>query len=229
MADDFNETDLNDIENLKSAVKTSFGKIYASLKARELKTLRQLEVLQKQCDNKDIERSFVKNIHISYENEKLLLDNVSNYGAIKFDKLCFENSTFLSEDYVSPNDDHIYFYKEIQDISNDQNKELREIEEAALKEITRTEDCVCSVNIRPEDVARKFHDIPETNSLSSVKIIEVNIKEETEVENEDVKSTQSDPDSVKLNPTDDWLNSIKNQTETEPSQVCDLMEQSTIS
>lgn len=218
---------------LKSTVRQSFARIYASLKARELKTLRQLDALRKQCqDDKDLKRNCVQNIQIRYDNESALLDNVSNYGVIDFEKLNFDSSTFLLEDYVSPNDDHMYSYKTIEEVTkDDDNMELEAIEEAAIKEVTRTDNCVCFVNIRSEDVSRKFRDLDSSASPIKTCDVSLNSSESNEVEcadnADDEKSVSSDSDAKKINPTDDWLNSIKNQTETEPV-LADVMEHSTI-
>ncbi|CAK1552825.1 unnamed protein product [Leptosia nina] len=222
----------NDIEKLKSIVRKSFARIYASLKARELKTLRQLEAIHKQCqDNEELRRNCVQNIQISYDNEDALLENISNYGTVEFEKLNFDSSTFILEDYVSPYDDHMYMYKTIEDVTNGEDvKELEIIEEAALKEITKTEDCVCYVNIRPEDVSKKFRNVePEIvkGSNSDENDLSGSL---TTIENDtqDSTSESSDQEVKKIEPTDDWLNTIKNQTETEPLQVTDVMEHSTI-
>ncbi|XP_045493174.1 uncharacterized protein LOC123692464 [Colias croceus] len=236
MANEFDGID-EDLENLKALVRKSFARIYATLKARELKTLRQIDVIRKQCQgNQDITRNCVQNIQINYDNETTLLDNIRKYGAVEFDKLNFDNSTFIIEDYVSPDDDHMYSYKTIEDVTNGEDiKDLETIEEAALKEITETEDCVCFVNIRSEDVAKKFRDVePETSSKESNCSDEINLHVvgSKEVENEDPPmeeiSENVDEEVKKIEPTDDWLNTIKNQTETEPSQVTDVMEHSTI-
>ncbi|KAJ2946872.1 hypothetical protein O0L34_g16204 [Tuta absoluta] len=203
MASDSDDFDVN-IENIKTTVRQSFARVYAALKARELKTLRQLDALRKQCENnKDLTRHCVQNIHINYE------------------------------DYVSPNDDHMYSYKTIQDLSQtEHNKELEAIEEAALKEITKTDDCVCYVAIRTEDVSKQFreietkksHVIPPCDSVEAPVVVTVE-----EEKNENSENSEEDCHSEKkIEPTDDWLNSIKSQTETEPTQVTDVMEHSTI-
>ncbi|KAG7299873.1 hypothetical protein JYU34_016892 [Plutella xylostella] len=235
-ADDFNKN----IENLKDSVKKSFANIYASLKARELKTLRQLDAISKQCqDNKDLKQNCVQNIQISYENESTLLHNISNYGAINLEKLNFDSSIFTLEDYISPNDDHLYSYKCIEDLANE--NDLEAIEEAALKQITSTEDCVCYVNVRSEDVAKKFRHVDicaqvppsiDSSIISSEESTEPLCSKDslsiTESKDEE-RSESSDNDEVKkMKPTDEWLNSIKSQTETEPTQVTDVMEHSTI-
>ncbi|CAF4904242.1 unnamed protein product [Pieris macdunnoughi] len=225
MADEFAEIS-DDIEKLKSIVRKSFARIYASLKARELKTLRQLEAIYKHCqDNEDQKKNCVKSIEISYDNESELLNNIGKYGAVEFDNLNFDSSTFLLEDYVSPYDDHMYLYKSIEDM-----KELEIIEEAALKEITKNEDCVCNVTIRPEDVAKNFRNMEPDEAT-----IECNSKEDldtsintVETSSQDDTSESSENDVKKIEPTEDWLNTIKNQTETEPLHTTDLMEHSTI-
>lgn len=215
---------------LKSTVRQSFARVYAALKARELKTLRQLDALRKQCeDDKDLKRNCVQNIIINFNNESALLDNVSSYGVIDFERLNFDSTTFTPEDYVSPNQDHMYSYKTIEELTKDDD--LEAIEEAALKEVTRNDNCVCYVNIRPEEVSKQFR---QEKSLVQVNHDDV---ENNDVENKDIDSLESlkvseenddDDDKKKIEPTDDWLNSIKNQTETEPSQVTDVMEHSTI-
>ncbi|XP_034824727.1 uncharacterized protein [Maniola hyperantus] len=225
------------IENLKTSVRKSFARIYASLKARELKTLRQLDAIRKQCqDNKGLERNCVQNINISYSDESTLLDIVSNYGVIDFERLSFDNTTFILEDYISPNDDHMYSYKTIEDIT--EKEDIEAIEEAALKQITETDDCVCIVNIQSDEVSRKFREFdanidvsaPRTNidkevdECKDIETVENKLESLTDGENLD----SSDPEVKKIQPTDDWLNSIKNQTETEPTQVTDVMEHSTI-
>lgn len=205
--------------------------MYAALKARELKTLRQLEALRKQCqDDKDLKRNCVQNIQINYNNESTLLDNVSNYGVIDFEKLNFDSNTFTLEDYVSPNHDHMYLYKTIEELTKD-DEDLEAIEEAALKEITRT-NCVCYVNIRPEEVSKQFREVDKSVKLSNDttenKDTESLESPETSEEIVLVENDDDDDDNKKIEPTDDWLNSIKGQTETEPSQVTDVMEHSTI-
>ncbi|XP_063532571.1 uncharacterized protein LOC134743157 [Cydia strobilella] len=230
MASDPDDFDQN-IENLKATVKQSFARIYASLKARELKTLRQLDAIRKQCQNdNDLKRNCVQNIHISYDNESTLLENVSDYGLIDLEKLNFDNSIFTLEEYVSPNDDHMYSYKTIEELNKEKDENLA-IEVAALRQLTRTENCVCYVNIRTEEVSKQFREViidpvpvkpaQEPENCENQKAISENVTE-------DEKSDSSDPEVVKIDPTDDWLNSIKNQTETEPSQVSDVMEHSTI-
>ncbi|KAI5644024.1 hypothetical protein NE865_03935 [Phthorimaea operculella] len=204
MASDPDDFDVN-IENLKTTVKQSFARVYAALKARELKTLRQLDALRKHCENnQDLKRHCVQNIHINYE------------------------------DYVSPNDDHMYSYKTIQDLSlMGDNKELEAIEEAALKEITKTDDCVCFVAIRSEDVSKQFREIetkkpvePSCDSVEAPVVVTEVIEDD---KNENSENSEEDCHSEKkIEPTDDWLNSIKSQTETEPTQVTDVMEHSTI-
>ncbi|XP_045764733.1 uncharacterized protein LOC123866968 [Maniola jurtina] len=236
MAGDPDDLEQN-IENLKTSVRKSFARIYASLKARELKTLRQLDALRKQCqDNKELERNCVQNINISYSNESTLLDIVSNYGVIDFERLSFDNTTFILEDYISPNDDHMYSYKTIEDIT--EKEDIEAIEEAALKQITETDDCVCIVNVQSDEVSRKFREFdtninvsaPRTNidnevdECKDIETVENKLESMTDEENLD----SSDPEVRKIQPTDDWLNSIKNQTETEPTQVTDVMEHSTI-
>ncbi|PZC79701.1 uncharacterized protein LOC110374545 [Helicoverpa armigera] len=236
MASDPDDFDKN-IENLKSNVRASFARVYATLKARELKTLRQLDAIRKQCqDNKDLKRNCVQNIHICFEKESTLLENVSNFGVIDFEKLNFDSNTFTLEDYVSPEDDHMYSYKTIEEVTKEVEEgdnDLEAIEEAALKQITATDNCVCYVNIKSEEVSKKFRDLEI--SASPVKVCESSRSsfDNNEVDcpesiTEDDKSDSSDPDVKKIDPTDDWLNSIKGQTETEPSQVTDVMEHSTI-
>ncbi|XP_075970915.1 uncharacterized protein LOC142973191 [Anticarsia gemmatalis] len=236
MASESDEFDKN-IENLKSNVKQCFARVYANLKARELKTLRQLDAIRKQCqDDKDLKRNCVQNIRICFDNESTLLDNVSSYGVIDFEKLNFDSNTFTLEDYVSPEDDHMYSYKTIEELTKEvKNEDLEAIEEAALKQITSTENCVCYVNIRSGEVSKQFRDV-ETNE-AVVEVVEngpnslnniVTECTESRESTEDEKSDSSDTDTKKIDPTDDWLNSIKSQTETEPSQVTDVMEHSTI-
>lgn len=207
------------------------------MKARELKTLRQLDAIRKQCeDNKDFERNCVQNIKICYNNESSLLDYINNYGVIDFKRLSFDNNTFILEDYISPNDDHMYSYKTIEDITMKEDvEEIEAIEEAALKQITETKDCVCYVNIQTQEVSKKFRDldanvIPVDNSICKIEdCIDIpNEPECVETNTDEERSECSDTDLKKINPTDDWLNSIKNQTETEPSQINDVMEHSTI-
>jgi hypothetical protein len=216
---------------LKKTVRQSFARVYASLKARELKTLRQLDALRKQCqDDKDLKRNCVQNIQIRYDSESTLLDNVSNYGVIDFEKLNFDSNTFILEDYICPSDDHMYSYKTIEELTkDDDNRELQAIEEAAIRQVTKTDNCVCNVSIRSEDISKKFRDL--NSSTSPIKTCDalINAKEVdiTVDETEDEKSDTSDPDLKKIDPTDDWLNSIKNQTEIEPA-VADVMEHSTI-
>lgn len=225
------------ILQLKSTVKTSFTHVYASLKARELKTLRQLDAIRKQCqDDSELIRNCVQNIRICYENESNLLDNISNFGAIDFKKLNFDSRIFLLEDYVTPEDDHMYLYKTIEDLSKD--TDLEAIEEAALKQITSTDDCVCFVNIKSEEVAKRFREVEIRSKISPLDTcceneIVNNESDEPEVEcvestSEEEKSNTSDVEVKKIDPTDDWLNSIKSQTETEPIQLADVMEHSTI-
>ncbi|XP_013135486.1 PREDICTED: uncharacterized protein LOC106100967 [Papilio polytes] len=233
MACESDEFEAN-IHNLRTAVRKSFARIYASLKARELKTLRQLDAIRKQCqDDKDLKRNCAKNIEIKYDNESVLLENISNYGIIDFEKLNFDSSTFTLEDYVSPNDDHMYSYKTIEDVTKEEdNIDLEAIEEAALKEVISTDDCVCFVTVQTEDVSKKFRNLD-----TDVMPINLIIKENNHVcENNESDSSEKvedekcelDSEIKKINPTDDWLNSIKSQTETEPSQVTDVMEHSTI-
>ncbi|XP_023936904.2 uncharacterized protein LOC112045071 [Bicyclus anynana] len=234
MAGDPDDLEQN-IENLKTSVRKSFARIYASLKARELKTLRQLDAIHKQCqDNKELEKNCVQNINISYSDESTLLDIVSNFGVIDFERLSFDNSTFILEDYISPNDDHMYSYKTIEEIT--ENEDIEAIEEAALEQITKTEDCVCIVNVKTEAISKKFRDINAdlnaqkvnvNNEVHECKDIET-VDNNLETFTEDGNLHDSDPEVIKINPTDDWLNSIKNQTETEPTQVTDVMEHSTI-
>lgn len=234
------------IFQLKTSVRKSFARIYASLKARELKTLRQLDAIKKQCqDNKELERNCVQNINIRYSDESTLLDIVNNYGVIDFERLSFDNNTFQLEDYISPNDDHMYSYKTIEDIT--EKEDIEAIEEAALKQITETDDCVCIVNVQTEDVSRKFRDFdaninvsaPKTNTDSEANECKVtqtiedkleSVTDEGKLDTSDSegKNDNSDSEIKKIHPTDDWLNSIKSQTETEPTQVTDVMEHSTI-
>lgn len=163
----------------------------------------------------------------------MLLENISNYGIIDFEKLNFDSSTFTLEDYVSPNDDHMYSYKTIEDVTKEEdNNDLEAIEEAALKEVISTDDCVCFVTVQTEEISKKFRNL--NNDVMPINLI---IKENNHVcENNESDSSETvedekcelDSEIKKINPTDDWLNSIKSQTETEPSQVTDVMEHSTI-
>lgn len=207
------------------------------MKARELKTLRQLDAIRKQCENnKDFERNCVQNINICYSNESTLLDYINNYGVIDFERLSFDNNTFILEDYISPNDDHMYSYKTIEELTEKEDlEELEAIEEAALKQVTETEDCVCYVNVQTEEVSKQFRNLDTkisqvNNSISNNEDFVDSVKETEceELNSDEEKSECSDSDVKKINPTDDWLNSIKSQTETEPSQVNDVMEHSTI-
>ncbi|XP_013201089.2 uncharacterized protein LOC106143522 [Amyelois transitella] len=229
-SDDF----VKNLENLKSNVRKSFARLYAALKARELKTLRQLDAISKQCeDDKDLKRNCVQNIEIRFTNEVTLLDNINDYGVIDLEKLNFDSSTFILEDYVSPNDDHMYCYKTIEDVTKDEDMEqLEAIEEAALKEVTRTDNCVCYVNLKNEDISKKFRDLNPSPPPLRTCDVSVNFSENIETESsenitEEDKSDSCSEEVKKINPTDDWLNSIKNQTETEPAQA-DAMEHSTI-
>ncbi|KPJ01608.1 hypothetical protein RR46_08645 [Papilio xuthus] len=229
-SDEF-ETNIN---NLRAAVRKSFARIYASLKARELKTLRQLDVIRKQCqDDKDLKRNCAKNIEIKYDNESMLLENIGNYGIIDFEKLNFDSSTFILEDYVSPNDDHMYSYKTIEEVTKEEdNGDLEAIEEAALKEVISTDNCVCFVTVQTEDVSKKFRNLD--NDVITINVITKENNHVSENDESDCpeivedEKNESDSDVKKINPTDDWLKSIKSQTETEPSQVTDVMEHSTI-
>ncbi|XP_026751280.2 uncharacterized protein LOC113511764 [Galleria mellonella] len=232
MASDSDDFDKN-IENLKSTVRKSFARLYAALKARELKTLRQLDAIRKQCqDDKDLKRNCVQNVQVCYANESTLLNSISNYGVIDFEKLNFDSNTFTLEDYVSPNDDHMYSYKTIEELTKDEDiNELEAIEEAALKEVTRTENCVCYVQIKAGDVSKKFRNLDSIVSPLKSCDVSVNSTENDEVDSsenvgEDEKSDCSE-EVKKINPTDDWLNTIKSHTETEPVQA-DAMEHSTI-
>ncbi|KOB75690.1 Uncharacterized protein OBRU01_07039 [Operophtera brumata] len=234
MACDTDDFDKN-LENLKTTVRTSFARIYASLKARELKTLRQLDALSKQCqDDRDLTRNCVQEIRLIFDNETALLDNIYNYGAIDLEKLNFDSKTFSLEDYVKPEDDHMYLYKTIEEATKETSREDLEIEEAALKQITAANDCVCFVNIKSEDVSQKFRDLdpPTPVKCSEHNLLVSDSSHSSECpeipEEEKSFSSESDPDVKKLDPTDDWMNSIKNQTETEPTQVTDIMEHSTI-
>ncbi|CAH0700188.1 unnamed protein product [Spodoptera exigua] len=241
MASDSDDFDKN-IENLKSSVRASFARVYATLKARELKTLRQLDAISKQCqDDKDLKRNCVQNIHICFNNESTLLENVSNYGVIDFEKLNFDSNTFTLEDYVNPEDDHMYSYKTIEEVTKEvgeKEADIEAIEEAALKQITATENCVCYVNIKSEEVSKKFRNLEISSSPVKLSESETNHSsfDNNEIEClncpesivEDNESDSSDADVKKIDPTDDWLNSIKGQTETEPSQITDVMEHSTI-
>lgn len=217
-------------------MKKSFARIYATLKARELKTLRQLDAIHKHCENdKDLMRNCVQDLHLCFGNESNLLENIYNYGAIDFEKIKLDSKIFSLEDYISPENDHMYSYKTIEELTNVEPD--LDIEEAALKLITSTEGCVCYVNILPEDVSKQFRDPPvspikrKTTSAESVSKSKENecpiIDEEKSIGDKSL-SSESDPDVKKIEPTDDWLNSIKNQTETEPTQITDVMEHSTI-
>lgn len=217
----------------KTTVKASFARIYATLKARELKTLRQLDAIRKQSqDIKDLKKNCQQNIRICFDNEPILLENINKYSAIDFECLNLDSSAFVLEDYINPENDHMYSYKDLT------NVEELAIEEAALKQITATENCVCYVNIRTEEVSKRFRDSipvvtelhPEDSKLDSVcedavESLEVVI---STTEEKSYASDTSDAEVKKIDPTDDWLNSIKNQTETEPSQNLDVMEHSTI-
>ncbi|KAM3961614.1 uncharacterized protein ACR2FA_004333 [Aphomia sociella] len=232
MASDADDLDKN-IENLKSTVRKSFARLYATLKARELKTLRQLDAIRKQCqDDKDLMRNCVQNVQVCYANESTLLDSIGNYGVIDFEKLNFDSNTFTLEDYVSPNDDHMYSYKTIEELTKDEDvSELEAIEEAALKEVTRTDNCVCYVQIQTEDVSKQFRNLNSIISPLKTCDASINCVEKDEVDSlenvgEDERSDCSE-EVKKINPTDDWLNTIKNHTETEPVQA-DAMEHSTI-
>ncbi|KAG6462658.1 hypothetical protein O3G_MSEX013393 [Manduca sexta] len=229
MASDPDDFDKN-IEFLKTTVRESFARVYASLKARELKTLRQLDAIRKQCENNSVsKKTCVQNLEIFFENEPTLLNLVSNYGAIDLERLNFDSNTFILEDYITPEDDHMYMYKDLTD-----NGDLA-IEEAALKQVTATDDCVCYVNIQSEDVSKKFREVDpsvspnktseNTSENNDVKPGSENDEPQTSIEE---SSDSSEVEVKKIDPTDDWLNSIKNQTETEPSQVTDVMEHSTI-
>lgn len=199
------------------------------MKARELKTLRQLDALRKQCQgDKDLSRNCVQEICISFTNESALLDNIHNYGAIDLEKLNFDSRTFSLEDYINAEDDHMYSYKSIEEAMKKTSKEDMEIEQVALKQITESNNCVCYVNIKSEEVSQKFRDL---DPPTSVKPSENNIALEDcpeVIEEEKSYCSESDAEVKKLYPTDDWMNSIKNQIETEPTQITDLMEHSTI-
>ncbi|XP_053602374.1 uncharacterized protein LOC128670607 [Plodia interpunctella] len=233
MASDLDDF-VKNVENLKSTVRKSFARLYAALKARELRTLRQLDAICKQCeDDKDFNRNCVQNIEIHYSNELTLLDNINKFGVIDLEKLNFNSNTFILEDYISPNDDHMYSYKTIEDVTKDEDAEqLEAIEEAALKEVTRTDNCVCHVNIHNQDVSKKFRDLNRSPPHLPTCDLSVNFSESNEDESPDNITEEDKSDSCseevkKNNPTDDWLNSIKSQIETEPAQA-DAMEHSTI-
>lgn len=201
-----------------------------------MKTLRQLDALCKQCqDDNDLARNCIREIRVSFDTETTILDNIYNYGAINLEKLNFNSKTFSLEDYVKPEDDHMYLYKTIEEATKGKSKEELEIEVAALKQITATNDCVCYVEINRDEVSHKFSDErshkfselePTAPELSEDDVADSNCVEITEEEKS--SSSESDSEVKKLEPTDDWMNSIKNQIETEPSQVTDDMEHSTI-
>ncbi|CAK1604537.1 unnamed protein product [Parnassius mnemosyne] len=230
MACDLDDFEKN-IENLRSIVRKSFARIYASLKARELKTLRQLDAIGKQCqDDNDLKKNCIQNIDINYDNESVLLENINKFGVIDFEKFNFDSNIFTLEDYISPNDDHMYLYKTIEDVTKEEDTyNLEAIEEAALKEVTSTENCVCFVNVHTEDVSKKFRNLDALPILVEIdKNLQPSVYNENECSEspEDIKSDSSDSEVKKINPTDDWLNTIKSQTEIEPTQVTDVMEHS---
>lgn len=209
-------------------MRTSFARIYASLKARELRTLRQLDALRKQCqDDRDLTRNCVQEIRLCFDNETVLLDNIYNYGAINSEEQNFGSKTFSLEDYVKPEDIHMYSYNTIEESTKETSEKEKEIKEAALKQITAANDCVCFRNIKSEDMSKKLKDPPTSVKCSENYLVS---KEECPeiVEEEKSFSSESDPDVKKLDPTDDWINTIKSQIETEPSQITDVMEHSTI-
>lgn len=215
-------------------MKKSFARIYATLKARELKTLRQLDAIRKQCeDDKDLMGNCVRDLHLCFGNESNLLENIYNYSAIDFETIKFDSKIFTLEDYVSPESDHMYSYKTIEELTKTIEPDL-DIEEAALKQVTAAEGCVCYVNIRSEDVSKQFRDPPISprkaidESVSDSKEVKcTNVNDEKRLKEESV-SPESDADVKKIEPTDEWMNSIKSQTETEPTQITDVMEHSTI-
>ncbi|GBP10338.1 hypothetical protein EVAR_5654_1 [Eumeta japonica] len=128
----------------------------------------------------------------------------------------------------------MYLYKCIEQVTENES-DLREIQEAALKQITSTTDCVCYVSIRAEEVSKQFKDLKKDSVVeySCDSIVSICENPDTKSENvaqseEKLVETKDVAEIKKINPTDDWLNLIKTQTETEPVQLSDVMEHSTI-
>lgn len=238
-------------DTLKSKVKESFERIYACLKARELKSLRQLDVISKHCrDDQNLIKNYLQNIKIRFDNEPGLLKNINEYGSIDFENLCLDSSIFSLEEYISPESDHMYSYKGLKD----ERKDFA-IKEAALRKITSTQNCNCCVNITSKDVSKQFCETEKnvTNITKSEKcnkidystcngdgdstcecsdkILEVNSKIIPNKANEvgtnlgNNSDISEDMEIKKNNSTENWLNLIKGQTETEPT---DGMEHSNI-
>lgn len=233
-------------------VRQTFAKVYSALRARELQTIRQIDAIWKQCGNGtllSVERNCLQNINISYGNETSLFTEIHNFGIIDFAKLNIDSNIFTMEEYINPEEDHMYSYKCLDDICPEQDSDdslETIINHNAIKQITQNNQCVCYVNIPASEVDRKFKDseyVSEVSDDSSSDssdtsnkdkdFNEKNVRNTNSVNNDilvicDETRSKCDIINNKLNPTQDWLNHIINETETEPSQVLDLMEHTTI-
>lgn len=221
---------------MKLEVRRSFARVYAALKARELQTLRQIEAVGRRLAPG---HARLPPIDISFVNENAIFDEIRKFGAVDFQKLSLDGDAFVMEDYISPDDDHMYSYKCLNDSKDSDSSFEAAIEEDAIKQITNVDRCVCYVKVSPEEIPKKFR---EPASVSSDSICSPDVSEGkrsdedsgsfTIVNDEDDASSASDDksktDAEKPNPTQDWLNKIINETETEPSQIIDLMEHSAI-
>lgn len=188
-------------------VQKTFSRLYSALRARELQTLRQLDASWKLKSSLDLSP---EDPPLIVDNESLLIEEINKFGAVDFEKLQIDPEELPIE--TVDDKDCMFSYKSLEDV-------------LIQDSLPGTADRLLCDNCGNLTTHVACDDSTETSSHTSTSSKDKCKVEETPVTDKKIASCDS---YHKLNPTQDWLNHIIYETETEPSQIVDLLEHSAI-
>lgn len=188
-----------------------------------MQILRQLNAIRKQCQvDEELKRNCVQNLKVSYENESKLLDSVKSYVIIDFERVNFANS-FLSElsSNLSSN------FDDLNDCAYESNTIIYSKGETQSNKSTCRSNNMYNMDnngVATSNTSQNYSDSNHYNDDSNA-YNKDSEKQCIEGEESDKKRKNS---VKKKEPTDDWLESIKTETDAEPVAK-DMMEHINIS
>lgn len=199
-------------------MRKSFARISDNLRARELQILRQLNAIRKQCQvDEELKRNCVQNLKVSYENESKLLDSVKSYVIIDFERVNFANS-FLSElsSNLSSN------FDDLNDRAYESNTIIYSKGEVQSNKSTCRSNNMYNMDNNGVATSNTSQNYSDSNHYNDDSNAYNKDSEKQCIEGEE--SYKKRKNSVKKKePTDDWLESIKTETDAEPVAK-DMME-----
>lgn len=188
-------------------VQKTFSRLYSALRNRELQTLQQLDASWRLKSSLDLSP---EDPPLIVDNESLLIEEINKFGAVDFQKLQIDPEQLPVDKIDDKN--CMFSYKSLEDVLNRDS-------------LPGTADRLLCSSCGNVTVHVVGDDSTETSSHTSMSSKDKCKTEEVAVS--DIKIASCDS-YHKLNPTQDWLNHIIYETETEPSQIVDLLEHSAI-